>query len=271
MPTSSIVTPPRRSVTRFFLLAFGITWALQVPGVLAQRGLLPGSIEAYLPFVMLGIFGPLGAATWLTGREGGLPAVRELYVKLLHWRLPVRYYLVALVLPAVLLTLVLCLLRMTGRAGPVLYLPDAEQLLVAGIVALAEEVGWRGYALPRLQEKMGPFAASGLLGVLWTLWHIPMFLGLGIPLSLLLVLLLYFTGGSLLFTWLFNRSGGSLLLAALAHFGAHLNNSHTALPDDAVPLVVHAILFAAIGLALLRPEANRRTHRPSGLRPRWIG
>ena len=91
-----------------------------------------------------------------------------------------------------------------------------------------------------------------MMGVLWYLWHIPMFLGLGVPLNLVLVMLLYFTGTSLVLTWIYNGTNGSLLIATLAHLGAHLNNSHRALPGEVVPLVAHAIVYGALGLLVMR-------------------
>ena len=120
------------------------------------------------------------------------------------------------------------------------------------IASVSEEIGWRGFALPRLQERWGAFAASGLLGGLWYLWHLPMFIGAGVPLNLVLVMLLYFWGASLLLTWIYNRSGASLLLVALGHMAAHLNNSHRALPLEIVPVVAHSIVFAAVGLPVMR-------------------
>jgi hypothetical protein len=88
-----------------------------------------------------------------------------------------------------------------------------------------------------------------------------------VPLNLVIVMLLYFTGASLLLTRIYNGTKGSLLLAALAHMGAHLNNSHRALPDEVVPLVAHAIIYAALGLLVMRGALSRRRevagHLPS--------
>lgn len=246
------MSPPRRATAPFFVLTFAITWSLQLPGVFAQRGLLPGSPDAYLPFVALGIFGPLIAATVLTARHEGKAGLKALYAGLLRWRVHPAWYVVALVVPGALLTGLLSLLNLAGRQGPVSYFPAAGAVVVGVVICVAEEVGWRGYALPRLQERWGAFAAACLLGVLWYLWHIPMFLGLGVPLNLVFVMLLYFTGASLLLTWIYNGTGGSLLLAVAAHLGAHLNNSHRALPDEVLPLVAHAMVYAALGLFVMR-------------------
>ena len=238
---------------RFFVLTFAITWGLQLPGVLAQRGLLPGAMPAYLALAGLGIFGPIVAATVVAYREAGGAGLRQLYAPLLRWRVHPGWYLVALLVPGVLLALLLSGLNLAGRAGPTLYFPAGGALTFALVVAVAEEVGWRGYALPRLEQRFGAFAASTLLGVLWYLWHLPMFVGQGFPLDLVLVKLLYFTGASLVFTWIYRGTGGSLLLAVLTHLGGHLNNSYRALPDEVAPIVAHAIVYGALGLLVIRP------------------
>jgi membrane protease YdiL (CAAX protease family) len=271
--SSIIETGPRRapsSLGTFFLLTFSATWLLQLPAVLAQRGILPGDPASYLPLAMFGVFGPLAAATILTTRAEGRPGLGRLYGRLLPAKVSWLWYVVALLVPGVLLAGALYLFNLAGRQGPIHFHRGAATLVVGLVIAIAEEVGWRGYALPRMQEKLGPLAAAGLLGVIWTVWHIPMFLGLGIPLSLLLVMLLFFVGGSLTFSWIYNRTGQSLLLVVLAHLGAHLNNSHAALPGEVLPLVVHAIVYAAIGLAAATfdrrafPLPTRR--RPAALR-----
>ncbi len=265
MPMANLVEPQRerpRPVLPFLGLTFAITWSLQLPGVLARQGLLAGPAEGYLALAVLGVLGPMVAATILASREG---ALRPLYSGLARWRVPVGWYAAGLLLPGVMLTVVLWLLRIAGHPGDIAFLPGAGALVAALVIAVGEEVGWRGYALPRLQDRVGPFIASVIIGAVWTVWHVPMFLGLGIPLNLLPVMLLYFVGGSLMFTWLYNGSGGSLLIVVAAHVGAHLNNSHAALPEDVLPLVVHAIVYAAIGYWALRRHAwpQRRTPRDS--------
>ena len=238
----------------FFLLTFAITWGLQVPGVLALRGLLPGDPRFYVPFAGLGMFGPAVAAVVLAHREGGRAGVKALLAPLLRWRVHPGLYALAL-LPAMALTLLLYLLNLAGRHGPVAYLPTAGGVVFGVFASVVEELGWRGYALPRLQKRWGGFAASGLLGGVWYAWHLPMFAAVGVPLNLALVMLLYFTGASLLLTRLVNAGGGSLLVAVVGHLAAHLNNSHRALPLEVVPLVAHAVIYAALGLALMRRAA----------------
>jgi membrane protease YdiL (CAAX protease family) len=241
----------RSGVARFFLLTFAITWGLQLPGVLAQRAVLPGNPSTYLPFAALGTLGPLLSATLLSFREGGALSVKRLYAPLLRFRVHLGWYIAALALPGALLSSLLWLLNAAGRQGPLGYFPAANALILGVVLSFVEEVGWRGYALPRLQARWGSVAAGTIIGVLWYLWHIPMFLGQGVPLNLVLVMLLYFTGASLFLTWIYNGTKGSLLLAVLAHLGAHLNNSHRALPAEVLPLVAHAIVYGALGLCAM--------------------
>lgn len=246
------------SATSFFLLTFLITWGLQLPGVFAQRGLLPGDPQAYLPFVGLGIFGPVAAAAFLTSRNGEKGAVKALFRRMLLWRVAPRWYLLALLLPAVLLSVGLALMNLSGRSGPITYFPTIGAMIMGLVISASEEIGWRGYAQPSLEERWGPVGGSIIVGVFWAFWHIPMFLGAGVSLEVMPVMLLMFTGGSLFFTWILQGTGGSLLLVSLAHFGAHLNNSHRALPDDTLPLLVHAIIWAALGSIAMRKQSSRR-------------
>ena len=252
----------RDSTKSFFLFAFAFTWTFQLPGVLAGRGLLPGDPAAYLPLAMLGIFGPLTAAVYLTFKEHGRAGVKMLLLSSRAERAPWAWAVLGLFVPGALLSLTLWLMRAAGRTGDWYYLPNAARLATAFVIAYAEEVGWRAYALPRLAARHGSFVASCMLGVLWAVWHVPMFLAVGIPLSLAPVMLLYFVGGSLFFTYLYFGSGGSLLVAVFAHVGAHLNNSHAALPADTLPLVVHAVVYAALGFGTMRSAARQLPPAP---------
>lgn len=254
MHASLIASQPatRASTAPFFALTFLITWGLQLPGVAAQAGLLPGGVAPYMPFVVLGVFGPAAAAALLGARSGGREEVRALFTGLADYRVHPVWYVIALLLPGLLLSLGCAAMRSLGHSGPVLFVPEAGRLLVGVFISIGEEVGWRGYALPRLQRRYGPVAASGVIAVFWTLWHVPMWLGTGTSLALLPVALLQLLGGSLMFTWIYNRTGGSLLLAVMAHLGAHLNNSQLALPRDTLPAVIHALSYAAIGMLAVR-------------------
>jgi membrane protease YdiL (CAAX protease family) len=98
-----------------------------------------------------------------------------------------------------------------------------------------------------------------MLGILWAFWHIPMFLGANLPMSIMPLAVAFFIPGTLVYTWIYNRTGGSLLLLVFTHMGSHLNNSHLVLPANTTPFIVHTITFwiAAIALLLLDRKAWR--------------
>jgi membrane protease YdiL (CAAX protease family) len=250
--------PQAHAISRFFTLTFAFTFCLQVPGVLARKGWMPGDPALYLPFAMLGIFGPLVAASYLTWQERGRAGLSELFGSLVNFRVSLRWVALGFVLPPVLLSGVLWLLNAAGRQGAWHYIPAVPQLIAGVVIAIAEETGWRGYVLPRLSAKYGAVFGSGILGVLWTLWHIPMFAAAGVPVSLYPVMFLLLVGGSLFFTFLYRKTQGSLFVAVLAHLATHLNNSHAALPADALPAIVHAVVYAALGFICMRGAAFER-------------
>jgi len=207
---------------RFFALAFAFTWFFWGLGVLGERGALPA-----LPgFTVVGTFGPLVAAVVLTAREGGRDGLRSLFGRVVRWRVAPAWYGVAVLGPlAVTLAAISLHVALGGRTPdfaalawslPALVLVSLYMLI---FVALGEEVGWRGYALPALQARHGALASSGILGAVWAIWHLPQFFN---PATLygdlpFVLFLAYLVPFSVLVTWVFNSTGGSVLMAMLTH------------------------------------------------------
>jgi membrane protease YdiL (CAAX protease family) len=170
----------RHPVLAFVALAYAISWTLWL--IAAAGG---GTI----PF-LLGVFGPMAAAAIVTHLSGD--SLYEWLRPIWHWRVPVRWWLYALGLPAVLygvVSLVLQLLgqpvdwalvveRLPGYAGTFVFV-----LLIGGAL---EEPGWRGFGLPTLQQRYSPLRATLLLGVAWGFWHVPVYgpLGFVVPMVL---------------------------------------------------------------------------------------
>jgi len=250
---------PLRVNAVFFAWAFAITWGLQLPAVLAMRGLIPGTPERYMSLVGLGGFGPAVAAMIAARRDDG---IRALLRPLGVWRVDARWYFAALGLPGAIFVVAAAAYNLLGHTEPLLYPPNQAAFVAALFVfSIGEEVGWRGFALPRLKAWCGPLGASAIIGVVWTAWHIPMLTLQGVsPSSLYVVFVAYMIGASVLLTWIYQHTRGSLLLAVLAHAGAHLNNPGHALPSRATPMMIHTTAYVVLAVVLVAFE--RRT---------WLG
>ena len=211
----------------YFVIAFAFTgffWTLAALGAQDVIPALPG-------LIVIGTFGPLVAAVIVTAQESGRVGVRSLLARILHWRVAPIWYAVALLGPLVL-TLGAMVLEVAFLGGqpPSLgvligELPSTLLTLVVNavylliFVTLGEEVGWRGYALPALQARYSALLASLILGVLWGLWHLPVFFNPDTSYSKLpfLLFLAFIVVAAVLMTWLFNSTGGSVLMAMFFH------------------------------------------------------
>ncbi|MBN2115811.1 MAG: CPBP family intramembrane metalloprotease [Anaerolineales bacterium] len=248
-------------VLTYFALAFMISWGciLIVTGLDGFMGTREIS-EAQLPFVYLAVLaGPSIAGILLTGLVDGKTGFREMGVRLFKGRVAVRWYAVALLIAPLLMTAILCLLSL---ASPV-FLPaivtadDKPGLLLTGTVmglavAFFEELGWTGFAIPRLRQRYGIMTTGLITGILWGLWHLPLFLGSirsagtflpGLYLSVMLFSFL--PAYRVLMVWVYDQTG-SLSLTMLMH--APLTASQLILNPPAISgtsLVIYNLLFTA--------------------------
>lgn len=217
----------------FFVLADVASWAAWLPYILSQNGLGLWSFRfpellgtSQLAGVLPGAYlGPITAAFLVTAVADGRPGLRQWVGRLWRWRVRWTWYAVALLgVPAVLL--VTGAVFAGGRfAAPSLlvlaaYVPGL--LLQMVTTGLAEEPGWRDFALPRLQNRFGPLRAALLLGPLWTLWHLPLFLSDwgGWPdahWSRPVLFAVFCISFNVVISWFFNRTGQSLPLTMLMH------------------------------------------------------
>lgn len=206
----------RNSLIWFTGLTFLTSWGVWVP---------LAALKVAHPIWRVGTFGPVLAALLLTAYRGGKGEVKRLLGKLLIWRVSIWWYLFSFLTTAVVALLAIGLHVWLGGAVPVfndpgqLYLVVPVFLYVLVFSTLGEEIGWRGFALPRLQSRYGALTSSLILGIVWGLWHLPLFWMKGdfhqeIPLTLFLLQIL---GLSILYTWMFNHTRGSLLMAHLFH------------------------------------------------------
>ncbi|MDQ1638205.1 MAG: protease family protein [Pyrinomonadaceae bacterium] len=227
-----------RSLLKFFLLTFSATWLLWVASFAISHGsgaahptlgLLAGAV------FLLGVFAPALVALALTDRAEGRAATLALLGRVFKWDLGWKWYLFAIAYMPVVKVSVAVLHRMITGAWPQFgqtpwYLMLAA-LAVSTWAQAGEEIGWRGYVLPRLSEYFGLAPASIILGIIWATWHLPLFFfsggdtrGQSFPLYLLQV-----TAVSVALAWLYWRTGGSLLLVMLLH--AAVNNTKDIVPS----------------------------------------
>ena len=232
----------RRPLVAYFALAYAVTWAFWLPYYLTEAGLGLLPIELPQLLVLFGQYGPTVAAFTLAAATGGRPAVRGLLRRYGQWRVHPGWYPLVVVGPLLLFALTVVArvgispLGALGQDGPSILLAYLLDALVLKLVlggALGEEAGWRGFALPRLQARYGALGASLILGVLWTGWHAPLYLSASrVANNPPLVFAVGVLAMAVVYTWVYNRTGGSLLIAILLHAAG---NSAPAAVRDLVP------------------------------------
>jgi uncharacterized protein len=261
-PATGLVSAVRRHpLVAYFSLAFLWTWALLVPFALDSNPAGLRLFAAVLPdmafFVafVLATFGPLAAGLIVTGALEGKAGIRRFLGRFVQWRVGLRWYAAALFgFGFVFLAAYSLVYRGAPALGlaqqwPVLFTAFLPGVLAQMLIpALGEEPGWRGFALPRLQAQYGPVAGSLVLGALHGLWHMPvMFTLLLGPFSLsgLGAFVVTAMGGTLIYTWIYNHTRGSILIAMLTHAAS---NASSSLLTEFIPTdVVEPALLQAIG------------------------
>ena len=250
----------RHPIITFFVLTYVITWAIESPLVF-----LTDSVTATqgLVLVILASNVPSAVAIVLTAVVLGRGALRKLLGRLLIWRVSPFWYLVVFLGPVALTGGVVLLNALMG--GPALSLGmtlvGAAIFFAFSVVpgsALGEEIGWRGYVLPRLQSRMSALSASLLIAPIWALWHLPLWLTgePGRTPTLYTGFLVSAFALSIISTWVYNSTGGSLLMVVLAH--ATVNLPLTLVRDDlgaqaTVPVLLYfgLLIVAAIVVVIV--------------------
>jgi len=257
-------------VLSFFLMTYAFTWLLW--GAIYVLHL--SSATGYLPF-LLGAAGPSLMAFAISAIVGGKQEIRDLWRRMTIWHVGFAWYLIALFFPALIVLGAFGLYRMIGGAIPAFTLLVQKWYLlpialIAGLLVggpLEEEFGWRGFAVVQLQKRHNALVASLIVGVLWGAWHLPAFL---IPWSSqhdlpVALFLLHDIALSVLFTWIFNNSAGSVLLTMLAH--AAFNATITILPvlpsaaGSELPLAFAVALLYAVAILVILVFGAKRFRR----------
>lgn len=225
----------RHSLMLGILLMFLLTWPID----LSNAGVLPFQVP-FVIYIFLG-WGFIVASLIMTGLTLGGAGIINLLKRYLIWRVDWKWYLVAFFLIPLISFLAISLnalltqmpIDFSNVLAYEIFGPSANLLLLAvpfflfDAIANGEEMGWRGYVLPRLQAEYSAFVASLILAVIWAIWHIPKFVTHWNTITFL-----WFTvdviAKAILMTWMYNSTGGSLLLVTLFH--SSFNTSGLLLP-----------------------------------------
>lgn len=244
-------------ILRFFAATFGVTWTCWIAaGAIRAKGAEASTVLAALAegLLLLGTFAPGLLALVFTHRFEGKAETRRLLERIFHWQVGAKWYaFAAFFFAAVKLTVAVLHRVFAGKwpeFGDDAWYVMAGAVMISTWVQAGEEVGWRGYALPQLTDRFGLARASTGLGIVWAVWHLPLFFipgmsvyGQSFPLYLFQV-----TAISITMAWLYWRTGGSLLLVMLFH--AAINNTKDIVPS-AVPGATYAFGLSASLVAWL--------------------
>ena len=262
----------------FFLLTYFVSWSCFAAGAALSRGSRSLSGVGGI-VIVLGVFAPGFVALALIARAGGRVAVSAVLQRILPGSAGAKWYAFAIFYMFAIKLCVAVILRLSSGAWPAFgdapLLMMAVSIFISTPVQAGEEIGWRGFALPRLAARFGLGKASVLLGVIWAVWHLPLFF---IPVSDAFrqsfpVYLLQVTALSVAVAWLYWRTGGNLLLVMLLH--AAVNNTKDVVPSavaaasdpftlrsSTVAWLTAALLWAGAGYFLLRMRQVRRLDDP---------
>ena len=239
-----------RWAAAFFVVTYVVTALLWLPVLRAGVSVSAALSGRLLPLVLLASVAPSAVAMVLAGVEGGGRGVRELLGQAGRWRFGVGWYAVALLLEPLIWLAALAVASLLGGRGP-----EVRLDFLLPLAAVGEELGWRGYALPRLQGRIGALPASLLIGLLWAAWHLPYFADPTIhPLPFWLDFggfALALVSESVVATWIYNSTGGSVLATMLYHHSIHVASLVPAIPGalGTIALATVSVVAAAGALA----------------------
>lgn len=263
-----------KSTAAFFGLSYLLSWSIWIPLALSHFGIGPFHIpEGVSELVRLfGVLMPAAAALLLTAFCVGRSAVKKLLQPLKTWRVGWGWWAAAVFVYPALLGITALIYNRLGW-GPSLEPVQAGgatlviNIVILAVAALGEEIGWRGLALPSLQQRYSPLGASAILGILWATWHLPFWLlldtfdqyGAGyLALNYLFVLPMTFY-----ITWFYNRSRGSLSLVVAFHLSFNIVNVAV---FPVTPTIEAFALFVGIAWITILPIFPRLRSAPT-LRP----
>ncbi|HLO27759.1 MAG TPA: CPBP family intramembrane glutamic endopeptidase [Anaerolineales bacterium] len=250
----------RHSVLLYFVLTLLISWGglLIIMGPGGMLGVAAVSAER-MPFLYLAmLLGPTIAGLFMTGLVYRRAGFSELLSRLRRWRIGAGWYLIAvLTAPGLMAGTLLLLSQFSPAFVPgIVTSSDKVTLLVSGLVAgilvgIFEELGWTGFAIPRLRLHYGVLATSLIVGFVWGLWHMPLFTesarasqSVSPLISLAVLLFSHLPAFRVLLVWVYDRTG-SLLVAMLMHVSQTATTLIFAIPATDIQAVLCNLVYTA--------------------------
>ncbi len=258
----------------FVVINYLITWIFLYP---SYKLIINAEEETFPPLALIGLigaYGPTIAAIIVEKITVGNRGIKELLKKLLVWKVHIKWYLFVFFVPVLLYAVAVLTSKLFGYQLGQINLKDGLNssflfiLIALPFGPMGEELGWRGFFLPRLLQKYSIWKSSIIIGFVWTIWHLASFSypGAAIPsifevnLWTLFLYLLTIIGESLLFTYLFLKTKFSVLIAILFHavFNASSNIVLTIFPQveniveqREIIYIVNILLIAVLSIVLL--------------------
>ncbi|KAB1188616.1 MULTISPECIES: CPBP family intramembrane glutamic endopeptidase [Haloferax] len=261
-----------RRVGLFLVLTFGWSWAFWIPEAIAAAGL----VQTVPDLPELGAFGPTVAAFVIVVYTGGLSGARRLARRAIQLDYPNRWLVFTVLFTPAIIAVSLGVAFVTGTtpsfpwAGNLVVLPIAFVVVLLLGGPIQEEFGWRGVLLDSLQNRLGALWSGVVVGLVWAVWHLPLFyipsetiyyrnpfVGFAVSITLL----------SVLMTWVYNNTNGSLLPALLFH--ASFNWSQVMFPvlDSDPASLAFVVLLAVSTIAVVGYSGAKTLVRGGGEPP----
>jgi membrane protease YdiL (CAAX protease family) len=253
-------------VAWYVALAYALSWGYWVPLVLTGQVVRPGGSATQFP----GLFGPMVAALAVTAVADGRLGLRDLGQRMVRWRVSVRWWLIAVGSPLLLVAVAVTALALgpgrpdLGDFGRMAGLPQWGVLFVWVVFVLAglgEETGWRGFLYSRLRHRHGWRTSALLVVPFWAAWHLPLFfliqsyrdLGpIGFP-----GFVIGLTCGSIVLGWLYDSASSSVLIVAVWHGTYNLTSATAAAHGTVAAVVSTGVSLAAVALIVIYRKGIR--------------
>jgi membrane protease YdiL (CAAX protease family) len=273
----------KRNILGFVAITYGISWICWLPIIKFIPLNLSESPKFVIFFFVIGVYSPTISAILCSAVIGGWPTVKALIKKYILWRVGILWYIAAILFFPLVYVLSLFSYKISFISiGSIQYgvLPIIPVLIFVSIFLgpLGEELGWRGFLLPFLERKYGVIKGSIVIGITWTFWHAPLFWAKsgtaisGYPVTFLSVTiyLLFITGASFIFTWLYSHTNGSILLSILLHLSMNASGLIVSLliPDIGLEgklnifyfstVCIWVLILCGLGFDFIRKIASKR-------------